>query len=220
MSTQDKYNAPFPSNLRTIIDERGTTITALARELGITRQAVSLYADGTGQPNADKLKRISDYFDVSTDWLLGRSGGVKSLNPDIVAVGEYTGLSESVIEWLHDEDKDNLQILNLLLSNREFRSLIESIFELKSLIDKSSIEFQELENNLHSDGPDSMDEKIVSQYTELAQQIGGLHIIDDYEYFHMKEYFINKKISEIIESLLYCDSDENVKTLKELIFDI
>ena len=49
MSTQDKYNAPFPSNLRTIIDERGTTITALARELGITRQAVSQYADGTGQ---------------------------------------------------------------------------------------------------------------------------------------------------------------------------
>ena len=62
--------------------------------------------------------------------------------------------------------------------------------------------------------------KGVSQYAELAKQIGGLHIVDDYEYFHMKEYNIDKKLSEIVESILYCDADENVKTMKELIFDI
>ena len=60
----------------------------------------------------------------------------------------------------------------------------------------------------------------VSKSTELAKQIGGLHIVDDYEYFHMKEYNIDKKLSEIVESILYCDADENVKTMKELIFDI
>lgn len=135
-------------------------------------------------------------------------------------IGCWSGLSESVIEWLHCEDKENLQILNRILSNSEFRRLIGSIFELKLLIDKNSIEFQKLTNDLHSDDPDSIDEKIISQYNKLAQQIGGLHIIDDYEYLNMKEYFINKKLSEVIESLLYGDSDEITKILKELVFDI
>lgn len=132
----------------------------------------------------------------------------------------HTGLIESVVEWLHYENSENMEILNLFLSNRELRRLVDCISELKALIDESSAEFQELTEDLQSDDPDDLEKKIVPQYAELAKQIGGLHIVDDYEYFHMKEYNIDKKLSEIVESILYCDADENVKTMKELIFDI
>ena len=133
MESQDKYNAPFPTNLRTLLDERKSTITALARELGITRQAVSQYADGTGQPNADKLKRIADYFNVSTDWLLGRAGGVKSLNADISAVGKYTGLSEAAIEFLHSirEQEKQMEIISAIISHGIFPSIANYVVELK-----------------------------------------------------------------------------------------
>lgn len=220
MDVQDKYNAPFPSNLRTLLEERKSTITALSRELGISRQAVSQYADGTGQPNADKLKRIADFFNVSVDWLLGRSGGVKTLEADVVAAGKYTGLSESVIDWLHCEEKEILGILNLLLSNHSFRKLIEDIAELKSLIDRSGNEFESMAENLEGDDPDFPDETIIAQYSELAKRIGGLHIIDDFEYFHMREYHIDKKLSDIVETILYCDADGNIKDMKDIVFDI
>lgn len=216
---QDKYNAPFPTNLRTLLDERKVTITALSRELGITRQAVSQYADGTGQPNADKLKRIADYFNVSTDWLLGRSGGVKSLDADVVKVGRYTGLSEPIINWLHCEEKEEIDILNLLLSHCNFRRLIEDIAELKSLIQQARSKFQDTVDNLESDDPDFLDKKIVAQYSELAQQIGGLHIVNDFEYFHMREYNIDKELSDIVEAVLYCDTDDAIRDMKDLIFD-
>lgn len=132
MGAQDKYNAPFPSNLRAIISERGTTITALARDLGITRQAVSQYADGTGQPNADKLTRIADYFGVSTDWLLGRAGGVKSLDADIVGAGKYTGLSEKAINYLHSicDQKRQLEVISGIISDNLFPAMINYVLEL------------------------------------------------------------------------------------------
>ena len=132
MSVQDKYNAPFPSNLRAIINEKDTTITALARELGINRQAVSQYADGTGQPNADKLTRIADYFGVSTDWLLGRAGGVKSLDADIVGAGKYTGLSEKAINYLHSiyDQKRQLEVISGIISDNLFPAMINYVLEL------------------------------------------------------------------------------------------
>ena len=74
----DKYNDIFPTRLRQLIEEKPTTIAAAARELGISRQAVSQYAMGIGQPNADKLLQIAEYFNVSCDWLVGRQGGARA----------------------------------------------------------------------------------------------------------------------------------------------
>ena len=73
MSTLEKYNGVFPERLRKLLDDRGVTRTELARELNISRQAVSQYADGTGQPNIDKLKTIALFFSVSSDYLIGLS---------------------------------------------------------------------------------------------------------------------------------------------------
>ena len=127
MGTQDKYSAPFPANLRTILKEKESTITALAHDLGISRQAVSQYADGTGQPNADKLKRIADYFDVSTDWLLGRAGSVKALDADATAVGKYTGLSEPAINFLHSIHSQNeqMEIISAIISHTIFLDIVK-----------------------------------------------------------------------------------------------
>lgn len=121
MASQDKYNAPFPTNLRAILEERGVTITALANALGISRQAVSQYADGTGQPNADKLTRIADYFGVSTDWLLGRSGGVKAINGDVQIVCKMTGLSEELVNEIF-YFRDNMNVDLMAFFNRLFSS--------------------------------------------------------------------------------------------------
>ena len=98
MAEQEKYNAVFPTRLRDLIKKRGTTITALSKELGISRQAVSQYADGTGQPNIDKLVLIAKFFNVSTDYLSGLTEYQSVKSESILA--KDLGLSEQAVNVL------------------------------------------------------------------------------------------------------------------------
>lgn len=62
-----KYKSVFATRLRELIKERGITITALAKELKISRQAVSQYINGSAYPNIERLFMIARFFDVSAD---------------------------------------------------------------------------------------------------------------------------------------------------------
>lgn len=106
MSGDDKYFGAFPTRLRGLIESRKTTITALANVLKISRQSVSQYQDGTGQPNVDKLCKIAKHFNVSTDYLVGLSS-VPSTNNDTRDICEKTGLSEHTVSRLMQDDKRN-----------------------------------------------------------------------------------------------------------------
>lgn len=64
-------NKPFPAALRTLMEERNTSQKDLADYLGKTRQAISLYCNGESAPDLDALVKIAQYFDTSTDYLLG-----------------------------------------------------------------------------------------------------------------------------------------------------
>lgn len=57
--------------VRNLCDERGISINKLEQSLGYSKN--TLYRLKTQNPGADKLEEIADYFDVSTDYLLGRT---------------------------------------------------------------------------------------------------------------------------------------------------
>lgn len=44
----------------------------IADHLGITRPAYTAYEQGNRNPDYDLLSKLANYFDVSTDYLLGR----------------------------------------------------------------------------------------------------------------------------------------------------
>lgn len=70
---EDKRNSPFASALRELMAEKGTTQEDLAKVTKKTRQTVSQYTNGISEPSYETLVKIADYFDVSTDYLLGRT---------------------------------------------------------------------------------------------------------------------------------------------------
>lgn len=51
--------------------EKGLTIAELERILGFSNNIISKW--DTSVPRSDKLAKLADYFNVSTDYLLGRS---------------------------------------------------------------------------------------------------------------------------------------------------
>ncbi len=57
--------------VKILCDERGISINMLEISLGYSKN--TLYRLKTQNPGADKLEEIADYFDVSVDYILGRT---------------------------------------------------------------------------------------------------------------------------------------------------
>ena len=99
-TTGEHYNDPFPTNLRELIKNNKTTQEELTAVLNVkTRQSVTGYIDGSTLPTIDKVVALADFFNVSVDYLLGRTAP-KTADHDLRFVCEYTGLSEQAIEFL------------------------------------------------------------------------------------------------------------------------
>lgn len=58
--------------LRELMEKSGLTQQKVAYDLRISPQAVSHYITGRREPDFETLIRIANYFNVSTDYLLGR----------------------------------------------------------------------------------------------------------------------------------------------------
>lgn len=62
----------FGDKLKRLRAEKGVTQNALATYLGFTHVAVVKWENGQREPDFATLVKIAEYFDVSTDSLLGR----------------------------------------------------------------------------------------------------------------------------------------------------
>ncbi len=60
----------FAEKLYTLRTQYGYSQEALAEKLSVSRQAISKWEIGTTLPETDKMIVISDFFDVSIDYLL------------------------------------------------------------------------------------------------------------------------------------------------------
>lgn len=134
--------AIFGERLRKLRIESGLSQQALSTELEISKAALCYYENGQRAPDINILACVADYFNVSADYLLGRSD-VKSVDPSqkINIACEMTGLSEKAI-----------QALNILKSQNEpmFQNPDVSVidFLLNTFVDNNSGSKSDLKPNL------------------------------------------------------------------------
>ena len=57
--------------IKILLKERALTLAELERKLGFGNGSMSRWNKST--PSGDKIQKVADYFDVSTDYLLGRT---------------------------------------------------------------------------------------------------------------------------------------------------
>ena len=70
------------SRIKTLREKRGIIQEILAAELGITQQMLSKYEKDVTVIKVDILKRLAEYFNVTTDYLLGMSDVKRDLTAD------------------------------------------------------------------------------------------------------------------------------------------
>lgn len=73
----------------------GLNQVELARELSVTKQTVSNWENNNIQPSVDMLIKISEYFSVSTDYMLGKSDRI-TINVDGLSIEEVSHLEQLV----------------------------------------------------------------------------------------------------------------------------
>lgn len=115
----------FHERLRQLKEDCGETQSRIAEDLGITPQAFSYYMNGR-EPNYDVLIKISNYFNVSIDYLLGVSPCKKHENIDLHA---KLHISDESIEYLKSvvDIEDFAQTFNRLLEDKVFESILAGI---------------------------------------------------------------------------------------------
>ncbi|MED4922941.1 helix-turn-helix transcriptional regulator [Anoxybacillus geothermalis] len=63
----------FPNRLKMLRLQKKLTHQDMADFLGITRQGYSKYENGQSQPDIDTINKLAEFFNVTTDYLLGRT---------------------------------------------------------------------------------------------------------------------------------------------------
>lgn len=89
----------FIMRLRDLIESSGEKQVDICREMKISKQKLSAWKSGYSLPNYGDLMRLADYFEVSADYLLGRSDDFGT----VVVKAEKTG------EFLSKDEKSTLK---------------------------------------------------------------------------------------------------------------
>lgn len=70
----------FSLRLKSLRKERKLTQEALGEKINVTKVSISGYENGNRTPDTETLQKLADFFDVSTDYLLGRTDNTRIEN--------------------------------------------------------------------------------------------------------------------------------------------
>lgn len=93
----------LPERLKRLRQSMHLSQKQLARLLRVDRSTISSYESSVRQPPLDTLSRIADVFDVSTDYLLGRTSNLSFDTFDLT--GEDTALLYNMAARLTEKNR-------------------------------------------------------------------------------------------------------------------
>lgn len=113
------------SRIKQLREKRGLIQEMLTAELGITQQMLSKYERDTTLIKVDVLKKIAEYFNVTTDYLLGVSDVKRDLQGQMKVnetLDEYYDLVE-VYKELDQYDQEMIwSIMQMVRKTSEIRN--------------------------------------------------------------------------------------------------
>lgn len=129
-STWETEQEYFPSTMRGLMKDKNITQKELADAIGMRPQTVSLYVTGQSAPDIHCLKKIAEFFDVSSDYLLGLAEDPTN-KPDVKVACVTTGLSGDAVQTLMGFSQEEIDELNFLLTYESFRDFLKKLNEYR-----------------------------------------------------------------------------------------
>ena len=114
-------NHVLSNRLLALRDLKNVTQATVATATGISRTSIVAYENGTSIPDLEKLYKLSEYYEVSCDYLLGKDIGTTHELNDIC---KKTGLTETSVKKLYKyvNDKNDNKYCAILAINKILES--------------------------------------------------------------------------------------------------
>lgn len=209
-SSEANKNALFPSRLRALREGMGISQATLASTLGVSKSTIGLYETGDTLPDVKTADQLASYFDVSADYLIGRTG-IKSECAEIRTMCDYSGLSESAVKELHnlklEPDMACISVLNTLLESETFEYLLSYMDYAGRALRKAKI--------MHGKEPYIEDFQVLSKAIDEVQAtiarvgLAGYKLVDEYEFACYVRGVLQHQFMDTFDSL-FTDVDRAV----------
>ena len=107
--------------IKLLASEKKMSIRQLEETLGFGNGVINRWRKNT--PGSDKLKKVADYFNISVDYLLGRTDNPNSNNLEEDEITTFfrvntEDLTESEKDQLREELKEYLEFMKSRLKNQ------------------------------------------------------------------------------------------------------
>lgn len=115
--------------LKALREEKELKQEDVAKAIGVTPEAIGNYENGKREPKGEILTKLADYFQVSTDYLLGRK--TKAQNTVIPGLAP-----EQQALWNEITKRPELQLLHRTvkpLTAEQIKALVEMIQKIHRL---------------------------------------------------------------------------------------
>lgn len=124
----------FAERLVNLREKAGKKRQEVADNLGISRASLEYYEKDKRKPDIDVLLKLADYYNVSTDYLLGLTAA-PTTDKDVQYICDYTGLSENAVKelkadremsayWNYDFEESFCDIASEFISSGTFDKII------------------------------------------------------------------------------------------------
>lgn len=130
----------FEAILKELRKKNKETQKTTADAIGVDQQTLRRYESGDRKPDIEILVRIADHFNVSTDYLLGRSP-IQSTDTFIQNDCVVTGLSQEAVEelkYIKENRASLIAFFNKLIVNSAFQHIIGLLVTLEDTSSKCS----------------------------------------------------------------------------------
>lgn len=107
-------NSLLGENLRKLRKEKNLTQKQLAEYLGVTARTIGYYENGQRFPSPETINRIADFFNVSLDWLFGRT----NIRTPVMKISEKSDNYNNDNDIRNDEDFISIEELKEFLNQK------------------------------------------------------------------------------------------------------
>jgi transcriptional regulator with XRE-family HTH domain len=210
------YYSNFPTILRELLE--GTTQDKLAEYCGVARQSVAQWKDGKTKPDIYYLEKIAEFFNCSTDYLIGLTD-IKSTDKDIQAIGNYTGLEEKTIntlqlindtgkidELMAYEVQNELKILNAVIVGIAYNTnILKEICHVEYIKTEIAYLEQISDSDFEIEYPNSFNYFFISSDNKKRKEEMKNDLCERHD---RKHWEISKKFAQMIDDILGSTSKE------------
>lgn len=169
--------------LKDLRTSKKLSLQTLHELVGMSASTLGAYENDLKNPSVELIKRLADYYDVSLDYLTGRTE-ISNPQIDIQAICSKTGLAQETVQFLMCNDKKSAacEFVNQLLGYDFLNWILDAYAEYKEIKINPNGYFEKVE---------MFENAIREIQNPLALDIAGRHNVEDYVLFKFQQTFLD-----------------------------